>query len=326
MHLTKSNPCTALLAFFLLQIPSFVSASPPTYTTLTDSTFQLTNGGSLILTISSSGHTTSIKLANKKLANKELINTAAGCYTDSGGKNPLPFPTGGHILSRSNTSIHVVFPSPLADVHYVLQGRLQGWYQWVVNKGLGQQGEVRSLCRFDPALFTHGHTSIKDERLPSLAEIQNATYVQDETFQRADGSYITKYDWSAFVRGQMGWYGVYGREEEAGGGLGAWVVAPGRDYWIGDQLKQEMTVHTESRTGDVVVHVYFHGWFATLLTAGWVFFADGWVKARITTRSSRIPSRQARCGDPGSSTSTTGISVMSRSEQGKKTERGHIPG
>jgi rhamnogalacturonan endolyase len=68
-----------------------------------------------------------------------------------------------------------------------------------------------------------------------LSEYAAATNVQDETWQKADGTFLTKYDWSAFVRDQT-YYGVYGDE------VGSWYINPGKDYYNGDHLKEELMV------------------------------------------------------------------------------------
>jgi rhamnogalacturonan endolyase len=127
-----------------------------------------------------------------------------------------------------------------------------GAYQYIVNKELPVIGVLRTLFRLSNTTFTHGRTHVKDAPLPPLAEFLSAAKVQDETWKRPDGSYITKYDWSAFIR-DMDFHGVYGRD------FGSWFIRPGRDYFNGDQLKQELTVHRESRTGDAVMLNVMHG-------------------------------------------------------------------
>lgn len=66
------------------------------------------------------------------------------------------------------------------------------------------------------------------------------------------GSYITKYDFSCYVRG-LDFHGLYGD------GVGAYVIAPGKDYYIGDHLKQELMLHRESSTDDAVLLHMYHG-------------------------------------------------------------------
>lgn len=152
---------------------------------------------------------------------------------------------------------------------------MNGHYQYVINKNLGSQGEVRSLYRLDPTLFTHGRTQCRDDVLPPISDIQSGLNIQDETWQKRDGSYITKYDFSCFARGQE-YHGVHGQ------GLGAWIIAPGMDYYIGDQMKQELMVHRETKTNDAVMLHYYHGEFGCdlcnaelpMLTAGTHYMSD----------------------------------------------------
>ena len=59
--------------------------------------------------------------------------------------------------------------------------------------------------------------------------------MQDETWQKEDGTFLTKYDWSAFIR-EQDFHGVYGDE------VGSWYINPGKDYFNGDHLKQELMV------------------------------------------------------------------------------------
>lgn len=137
------------------------------------------------------------------------------------------------------------------SVHFVLFNGLPGFYSYFVNAALGSRGEFRTLYRLAPDLFPNGRTYLKDAPLPLWADILTGVKVQDETWQRPDGSYVTKYDNSFFMR-EGDFHGVYGEE------VGAWVLNPGKDYYNGDQMKQELSVHRESGTGDAVLLNMLH--------------------------------------------------------------------
>lgn len=160
--------------------------------------------------------------------------------------------TSASIYSENSDYLDVVFSADEIDLHWVLLEDLAGAYQYIVNKKLPTLGVLRTLFRLDNTTFTHGRTNIKDDLLPQYADILAATNVQDETWQRADGTFITKYDWSAFIR-DLDFHGVYGEE------FGSWYIRPGRDYFNGNHLKQELTVHRESKTGDAVELNVVHG-------------------------------------------------------------------
>lgn len=118
-------------------------------------------------------------------------------------------------------------------MHWIIQADLVGAYQYFVNRALPTLGEFRTLFRLDNTSFTHGRTSLKDDVLPPLSEYAASTKIQDETWEKADGTYLTKYDWSAFLR-EEDFYGVYGEE------FGSWYIYPGKDEYNGNHLKQEL--------------------------------------------------------------------------------------
>lgn len=184
---------------------------------------------------------------------QELSRNTTGGYSDgNAGRISFNFTQGPTIVKQTSDMLHVNFPGALADIHYILFSGLSGHYQYVVINNLPPQGEVRSLYRLDPDLFTRGRTDCRDDLLPPISEIQNGFNVQDETWQKRDGSYITKYDFSCYQRDNK-FFGIYGDK------VGAWVIAPGQDYIRGDHLAQELMVHRESKTNHAVLLHYTHG-------------------------------------------------------------------
>lgn len=102
-------------------------------------------------------------------------------------------------------------------MHWVIFNGLPGAYQYFVNRALPTLGEFRTLWRLDNATFPNAHNNIKDGPLPPLAEYVISTKIQDETWKTPGGDYLTKYDWSGFVRDQQYW-GVYGEK------FGSWYL------------------------------------------------------------------------------------------------------
>ncbi|KAI0118219.1 rhamnogalacturonate lyase [Nemania sp. FL0031] len=149
--------------------------------------------------------------------------------------------------------IDVMFTANEGEMHWVIFSGLAGSYQYFVNRALPVLGEFRTLWRLDNTTFPRGKTNLRDEELPPLSDYIAANKVQDETWLRPDGKgYITKYDFTAFVRTQT-YYGVYGDS------FGSWYINPGKDYYNGNHLKQELMVHRESATGDAVQLNMIHG-------------------------------------------------------------------
>ncbi|OJD33520.1 polysaccharide lyase family 4 protein [Diplodia corticola] len=182
---------------------------------------------------------------------KDIIGEAVGHYVGYNGENNLVF-TSADIVARGDDYIDVSFTADQGEFHWVIFEDLPGAYQYFVNRALPTLGVFRSLFRLDNQTFPNGRTHIKDEPLPPWYLYQNATKVQDETWELANGTYLTKYDWSAFIR-DIDFYGVYGED------FGSWYIRPGTDYFNGDHLKQELIVHRESATGDAVQLNVVHG-------------------------------------------------------------------
>ncbi|EOD52565.1 putative rhamnogalacturonate lyase protein [Neofusicoccum parvum UCRNP2] len=183
---------------------------------------------------------------------KDLVDEAVGHYVSyNGAANDLAW-TSAEIFYRTDDYIDVQFNAAEGEFHWVIYNDLVGAYQYFVNHALPVLGEFRTLWRLDNESFPNGRTTEKDGALPAFADYLTATKVQDETWQKADGTYLTKYDWSAFIR-EQDYYGVYGDE------FGSWYINPGKDYYNGNHLKQELTVHRESLTGDAVQLNMIHG-------------------------------------------------------------------
>jgi rhamnogalacturonan endolyase len=187
--------------------------------------------------------------------------TAAWQLTSPDGKTALNW-TSAAITTQGTASfegranvpfIDVAFVSTEGDMHWVIFTGQRGAYQYFVNRALPVLGEFRSLWRLDNTTFTRGRTASRDSTLPPLADFVEANRVQDETWRRPVGDgYITKYDLADWLRGQKAW-GVYGPT------VGSWYIHAGQEYLNGNQLKQELMVHRESRTGDTVQLNMIHG-------------------------------------------------------------------
>lgn len=150
------------------------------------------------------------------------------------GENNLQF-TNATIASRGTNYIDVSFSAAAGDFHWVIFDDLSGAYQYFVNRALPDISILRTLWRLAPEYFPNGRTHLKDEPLPDFSLYANATKVQDETWQLADGSFITKYDWSNAVR-DRDFNGIYGSE------AGSWYIHPTTEYYNSDHLSQTLTV------------------------------------------------------------------------------------
>ncbi|KAM0815909.1 putative Polysaccharide lyase family 4, domain III-domain-containing protein [Seiridium cardinale] len=175
----------------------------------------------------------------------ELVGSAAGHYMGYDGENNFVW-TSASIAAQGDDYIDISFTTTTGELHWVVFDGLAGSYQYFVNTGVPDLSILRTLWRLDPTLFLNARTYLRDQALPDFALYANATKVQDETWELENGTYITKYDFSDFVR-DRDYYGVYGP-----GTVGSWYIFPGGDYHNSNQLSQTLTVHRESSTGDSV--------------------------------------------------------------------------
>lgn len=155
-----------------------------------------------------------------------------------GAANDLAW-TSAEIFYRTDDYIDVQFNAAEGEFHWVIYNDLVGAYQYFVNHALPVLGEFRTLWRLDNESFPNGRTTEKDGALPAFADYLTATKVQDETWQKADGTYLTKYDWSAFIR-EQDYYGVYGDE------FGSWYIVSKSDQHIKPTFADD--VRTPERT------------------------------------------------------------------------------
>ncbi|KAJ4984235.1 rhamnogalacturonate lyase [Stagonosporopsis vannaccii] len=197
--------------------------------------------------------TQNLQYANKLwYKGKDRVGQAVGHYVSyNGAASDLKW-LSASVADKGSDWINIKFTALEGDFHWVIYDGLHGSYQYFVNRALPTLGEFRTLWRLDNVSFPNARTNVRDGPLPALSEYIISTNVQDETWQKPDGTFLTKYDWSSNVR-DNDFYGVYGDE------VGSWYLNPGKDYYNGDHLKQELFVHRESRTGDAVQLNMIHG-------------------------------------------------------------------
>jgi rhamnogalacturonan endolyase len=159
----------------------------------------------------------------KPLATMSATASLPPCNNDSlltqrtdGAASNLAW-TSAKIVKTGSNYIDVRFDAAEGEMHWVIFNGLAGAYQYFVNRALPVLGEFRTLWRLDNETFTSAYNADKDGVLPPLSEYAASTKIQDETWKTPEGGYLTKYDWSGFVREQEYW-GVYGEK------FGSWYL------------------------------------------------------------------------------------------------------
>jgi rhamnogalacturonan endolyase len=230
----------ALLAATLTPLPARAADPPAAVQLQVSGMTAVMSNGIYQATFNSSGMARSLVFHGR-----ELIGPAKGFYSSVNGGTQFS-PTALNVVTNTPEMADIAYVSPWGELHYVTRSGVSGLYSYFVATGIGTVGEWRTLYRVDGSIFRNGFNAERTGTFPTLAQIQGATKLQDETFQFADGTVYTKYDYASYVA-QDHVHGVFG------GGLGVWMIPASHEYFNGGPMKQELMVHVESNTGDGVV-------------------------------------------------------------------------
>ncbi|MDD4971509.1 MAG: polysaccharide lyase family protein [Paludibacter sp.] len=129
------------------------------------------------------------------------------------------------------------------ELHYVLLADMSGIYSFLeqyhhTGSPDGGFGQIRWGLRADSTLFDYHlvRDSIQG-RMPQVSEFKKK--MQDWTYQLADSSYYTKYDYADYIEGRHV-HGFAGTKS----GKGIFVIQASHEYLNGGPTKQFNTVHT----------------------------------------------------------------------------------
>ena len=131
---------------------------------------------------------------------------------------------------------------------YIIRKGVNGIYSYVVAEGVADDShlkEARIVYRLDGDKFTYGYVNeqMQGEFPPvdTMKAIERTAMIQDATFRLPDGRIYTKYDWSNYVADDH-FHGMMSDH------VGVWSVPVTAEYINGGPLKQELTVHTDTRS------------------------------------------------------------------------------
>ncbi len=224
-----------------------------------------------------------------ELDGQPLIATLSGTAADSSRKRSgyldyhagraTPFrPARLEVLAQTPAFAHVAYlpdeTTPLQlEYHLAMRDGVNGLYAWVIARNRSSTplrvSELRTVWRFDAGLLERAFNGVRDMQPPLYGELERMPKLQDETWTLPDGSVYSKYDLAGFLR-QTPFWGVYGH------GFGAWQLSPGRDYFPGDDLKQDLLVHQDAIVLNYLTGAHF-GTPDMLAPPGWEKFYGPWL-------------------------------------------------
>jgi rhamnogalacturonan endolyase len=255
--------------------------------TQTGGNFVLSNG-LLTVTIASSGQVTQVAKSGKN-----LMSAGETMYvSESGGSSYYAINASSHsVVQQTSETVELSFVDTSGaphdmdwDLHYVMRQGVSGFYYFLVTQvgttthpNPATLSELRTVQRFDESVLSNGYSGERHGQLPTEAQLNAATSVQNATYllttaptalqtvsslpgvvgqDYVEGPVFTKYDWGSY-RTEDAFHGLYGN------GYGVWLLSPSWEFYTGGPLKQELMV----QDGTLLLNMYHGGHAGSAITA-----------------------------------------------------------
>lgn len=130
---------------------------------------------------------------------------------------------------------------------YILRKGESGVYMYLIAEGNeknAELGEARIVYRMNDTYFNYGYVNdAMQGPIPSRDEMLRSEQrqVQDATFRLDDGTIYTKYNWANFIKDDP-FHGIMGTT------YGAWTIPVSPEYINGGPMRQELTVHADTKS------------------------------------------------------------------------------
>ncbi|MFB6317173.1 polysaccharide lyase family protein [Saccharicrinis sp. FJH54] len=235
-----------ILLFFRL---SLISAQPTVTATISESSRTATmSNGTVSLSINSKGQVSSITLNGH-----EFVSNGGKfyfSYNDQDAYYELN-PDGIRIQKQTDDYAEVVYSNTTGNIKveqgFILKSGVNGLYSYVIVRGTSKTTrlrEMRVVYRVDPNQFDYGYVDDSMQGyLPSVDVMKavDGNAIMDATYPLPDGSIYTKYNWANYIVRDS----VHGIMSDA---YGLWAIPVSTEYMNGGPMKQELTVHTTTKT------------------------------------------------------------------------------
>lgn len=166
------------------------------------------------------------------------------------------------VVRREPSLVEIAFESVDPDcpfdlsAHYILRADEPGFHNYLKfgheaarSPGLHRLAQLNFCLRADPAIFTWA--AVDDERirpLPPGDALKPEKMVMDSTYLMSDGSYYSKYFYSAEMDERHTVHGVMGEQ------IGLWITMPSHEHLNGGPEHQELTVHQTENSPVLLRH------------------------------------------------------------------------
>lgn len=180
---------------------------------------------------------------------------SSGIYFDyTASANQSLNPSTASIVTQSDSLVEVVYSNTTDDLRFsqgfIMRRGVNGLYTYVKVTGTANAvklREARVCTRLNGSWFTYGYVNEQMQgTLPSVATmkaVDKTGKVQDATFRLPDGTIYTKYNWANYADADS-LHGLMAPNYK----IGVWNIPVSHEWLNGGPMRQELTVHTDTKS------------------------------------------------------------------------------
>ena len=237
-----------IIAFLLMLMTVQVMAQQVRVTVNSDNSAMLSNG-TLEVTVNPKG-----KITGCLYRGEDLFGKQGTIYFSCNQPNYSELKaTKVEVVRQSDDYVEILYTNEMPknikwQQGYILRKGVNGIYSYVVAEGVADDSylkEARLVYRLDGDKFTYGYVNEQMQGdfppVATMKAIERIAAIQDATFRLPSGEIYTKYNWSNYVADDH-FHGMMSDH------IGVWAIPVTPEYINGGPLKQELTVHTDTKS------------------------------------------------------------------------------
>lgn len=217
--------------------------------TLNGNSATMTNG-IITLSIGSNGRASNMR----KVGYNTNILGSSGIYFDfTASANAGLNPSKAEVVRQTEDMVEVLYSNTTDDIHWqqgwILRKGVSGVYTYVIANGTPKSAGVNvkeaRVCTRLNSTFLDGYVDdVMQGSIPSnaeMADVEKNHQIQDATYEMADGSIYTKYNWAQFIDEDL-FHGLMNPR------YGVWNIPVSYEWLNGGPMRQELTAHATSKS------------------------------------------------------------------------------
>ena len=237
-----------LFSFLICSLYAFSVDETPSATIVNNGTTM--KNGIITLTIGSNGRASNMRLSGY---NQNILGSNGIYFDYTAAKNAALSPDKAEIIRQTDDMVEVLYSNTSADLRFqqgwILRKGVSGVYTYIIVNGTPTSSSVNvkeaRVCTRLNSGFLNGYVDdVMQGRIPSNEEMAYAeknTQTQDATYEMADGSVYTKYNWAQFIDSDL-FHGLMNHK------VGVWNIPVSYEWLNGGPMRQELTVHATGKS------------------------------------------------------------------------------